>query len=177
MNSEYKNIAISGESGTGTSTLARNLAEKLSFKYTNAGEFFREWHNANHIPLENTGEVPEWLDRQIDEGFQRSMQESSGTVFESRLAGWLARDIPGVYRILCVSEQDEALMRIATRDNISLQEAQQKSKLRATAMERKFFKLYGAKDFLEPKHFNLVVNTSKLDEAEALQFVLDHINS
>lgn len=175
MNAEFKNIAVSGESGTGTSTLARNLAEKLAFKYTNAGEFFRDWHRANHIPLENTGEVPEWLDRQIDEGFQKSMQEGSGVVYESRLAGWLARDLPQVFRIVCVATPKDAIERVAIRDHVSIEEASRKDKARSKAMAEKFQRLYKAHDFLSPKFFNLVVNTSDLNEAQALQFVLDNI--
>ena len=172
MKISYKNIAISGDIGTGKTTLARALGEKLGWQHLSAGEYFRKWHEEHGIPLEHTGKVPPEVDKAIDFGFQEQMQTKKHIIFESRLAGWLSRDFPGVYRILCVTDFEVAMERVAKRDRISVEEAKEKSQERSKALEEKFYNLYGTNDFLDPKYFNLVVDTTNISPSETLDFVL-----
>ena len=88
----YQNIALSGDVGTGTTTLGRNLASTLDWQHVNAGDYFRAYHRERGIPLEKTKEIPEEVDRQLDGQFADDMAVQTEKVFESHLAGWLARD-------------------------------------------------------------------------------------
>lgn len=173
MKISFKNIAISGDIGTGKSTLAKNLANKLGWEYLSTGEFFRKWHEEHGIPLEKTDKVPPEVDREIDFGYQAKMQSDEHIIFESRLAGWLAKDIPGVFRILCICDFDVAMERVAKRDGAEVEFAREKSIQRSKALEDKFENLYGTRDFLDPKYFNLVLDTTSMNSDEALQYVLN----
>ena len=170
---DFKNIAISGDIGTGKTTLAENLAEKLGWKHINAGDYFRKWHKENSIPLEESEKVPEDMDRAFDRDFANQMKTSKNTVFESRLAGWLARDLKKVYKILVITDFGEAMKRVANRDAISVEEAKKKAIERSSSHKEKFKKLYGAIDYLNPKYFNLVVDTINMSPQETLEYVLN----
>lgn len=174
---KYLNIAISGEIGTGKSTLSRNLVKNLGWKYVNLGDFFRKWHEDNNIPLENTTKIPPELDKKIDFGFQDQMAEDSDTVFEARLAGWLAKDLPKVLKVLVVCDFNIAMERAAKREHAPFEEVIKLNQIRSNGHKEKFKKLYGVDDFLDPKYFDLVVDTSHITPEAALEEVLKKLNS
>lgn len=176
MKISFKNIAISGDIGTGKTTLAKNLARKLEWIHINAGDYFRKWHKENNIPLEESEKVPEEVDIAFDKNFQEKMRTSSNTIFESRLAGWLARDFGEVYKILVTSDSNEAMKRVAERDGISIDEAKRRARERSKSHHEKFKRLYGASDYLNPKYFNLVVDTTSVSPDHAVGQVLDKLN-
>ena len=171
----YANIAISGDIGTGKSTLVSGLVKELGWSYFSTGEYFRKWHEENNIPLEKTGDVPPKVDRAIDMDVQKKMRELDHMIFESRLAVWLAKDLPKVFKILIMADFEVAMERVSIRDKVSILEASDKSKERAKALEKKFSLLYGVSDFLDPKRANLVVDTTKKSAEETLTFVLDNL--
>ncbi len=173
----YKNIAISGPIGSGKSTLARSLEEKLGWKLLHAGEFFRKWHEENHVPLEESEKVPEDLDKQIDLGYQKKMEEEEHMIFESHLAGWLARDIPEVLKVLCTADLQTRMNRAAAREGVSPEEALKEADQRSEAHREKFERLYGVKDRFNPEYFDLVIDSGKLSPQEALEEVLKKLKS
>jgi cytidylate kinase len=167
-----KNIAISGEIGTGTTTLSKNLAAKLGWDHLNAGDHIRAWYKENNIPLEEALKIDEQVDRKLDASFQNRMSTDEKVVFESRLAGWLARDYPGTFKVLCICDPEVAMERVVNRDNISKAEAVQKTGKRAQELREKFERLYGASDYLNKKYFDLVIDTTHLNQDQVLEQVL-----
>lgn len=172
---KYKNIVISGGIGTGKSTLARNLAKRLGWKVLSTGEYFRKWHEENGISLNESGKVPEGVDKKIDFGYQRMMRENNGIVFESHLGGWLASDIPTVFKVLCTAGLQVRMERVAARDGLNMEEAIKNADKRAEAHREKFERLYGVKDRFNPKYFNVSVDTTSLTPEEVLEQVLEKL--
>ncbi len=174
---KYKNIAISGDIGTGKSTLGKLLAEKLGWNYLSAGAYFREWHEANNIKLEETEKIPEKTDLEVDSSFQKQMETKENIIFESRLAGWLAQKFPKVLRVLCVTDFEVAMQRVAKREGVTAKEATDFSKKRSDAIAEKFKRIYDIDDFLDPKYFNLVIDTTNTLPEQALEKVLDKLKT
>ena len=54
----FNNIVVSGEIGSGTSTLAQKLAGKLDWKFLSVGSLFRQYHLEQGIPLWNKLALP-----------------------------------------------------------------------------------------------------------------------
>jgi predicted cytidylate kinase len=172
---KFKNVAISGDIGTGKSTLARLLSEKLDWEYISAGNYFREWYAGQGMDVSKVYGIPEEEDRKMEADFKKEMAEKSGVVFESRLAGWLAKDYAETLKVLCTVEDSEAYKRVAKRDSVTEEEAKNLSVQRAKDLVDKFNKLYGVSDFLDPKYFDLVIDTTKLKPEEVLQKVLEKL--
>lgn len=175
--SKFKNIAISGDIGTGKSTLARLLSEKLNWKYVSAGNYFRDWYKSKGMDVSKVYGIPEEEDRKMEADFKKEMAEKEGVVFESRLAGWLAQDYPETLKVLCTVEDSEAYKRVAKRDSVSEEEAEKLSKQRARDLVDKFNNLYGVSDFLDPKYFDLVIDTTNLKPEEVLEKVLSKLGN
>ncbi len=172
MTAKFINIAISGDIGSGTSTLTKDLADKLGWEYVNAGDFFRDWHKQNNIPLEQTEKIPAELDRQIDFGFQERMKTDLKIIFESHLAGWLAKDVTHTYKILLTTNFSEAVKRVSSREKITIEKAKHQTLQRTVSLNDKFKQLYGVENTYNPMMFNLIVNTTNLDAEGVLRFVL-----
>lgn len=174
---KYKNIAISGDIGTGKSTLGRSLAEKLDWRYISGGEHIRHWYKENGIDFAEINRVPEEVDRELEADFKQKMEVGSETIFESRLAGWLSKDMKDVFKVLCVTDFEVAMERVSKREGIGLEEAKRASKTRAEGLIAKFKKLYGVDDFLDEKYFDLVVDTTRVGSDEAMDIVLGKISA
>lgn len=174
---KYKNIAISGDIGTGKSTLARLLSEKLNWQYISAGNYFRDWYKKQGMDVSKVYGIPEQEDRKMEADFKKEMAEKSNTIFESRLAGWLAKDYKETLKVLCVVDSETAYKRVAKRDSVSESEAEKLSKQRAKDLVDKFNNLYGVSDFLDEKYFDLVINTTSLSPDQVLEEVLQKLGN
>ncbi len=172
---KYKNIVISGGIGTGKSTLARNLSHELQWQMISSGEFIRKWHAENNIPIDQPDKIPKDIDHQLDYGLQQRMKEDEGVVFESHLGGWLAKELPDTYKILCTASWEEMMKRAAKRDGQPISEAESYAKKRAETLYAKFKRLYGVEDSFDPSYFDLVVDTTTLTKEEVLHQVLDKL--
>jgi predicted cytidylate kinase len=173
----FKNIAISGGSGTGKTTLSNNLSEKLGWKHLNNGAFVRQWYEEKGLDLNQVREIPEEVDRQIDESFKEKMSKESGAIFESRLAGWQARGLKDVFKVLCTTDYKEALRRVSARDGSSLEDAEKTIETREAGLAKKFKQYYGVSDYLDPKYFDLVVDTTTLTPEEVLEVVVKKLSN
>ena len=174
---KYKNIAISGDIGTGKSTLARLLSEKLNWEYVSAGNYFREWYKNQGMDVSKVYGIPEDEDRKMEADFKKEMALKSGTIFESRLAGWLAKDYEETLKVLCTVDDETAYKRVAKRDSVSEVEAKALSKKRAKDLVDKFNNLYGVSDFLDAKYFDLVIDTTNLNPNQVLEKVLEKLEN
>lgn len=168
----YKNIALSGDVGTGTTTLGKNLAATLGWEHTNAGAYFRAWHREKGIPLEQVESIPEEVDRELDMRFKDDMSQKDNHVFESHLAGWLAKDLLSTFKILCVADERVTMERIASRESWSLQDAIKYSTKRTKGLNEKFSRLYGVPDPYDPELFDLVIDTTDLSAGRVLDLAL-----
>lgn len=170
----YRNIVVAGDIGTGTTTLAKSLAEKLQMKYQSTGDFFRTYALEHNIELWNKEAIPDDIDREVDEKFTALIKNESGYVIDSHYAGWFARDMKDVFKILLVCDPKVAEERIISRDHTHKETTEEVRKRRA-GIVAKFKKLYSQENHEDPKLFDLVIDTAKSTPAETLRHTLDTI--
>lgn len=173
---KYKNLAISGDIGTGKSTLGKLLAEKLGWEYLSGGAHIRDWYKSKGIDFSKINAVPEQVDRDLEDDFKKKMEEGSGIIFESRLAGWLAKDMNGILKILCVTDFEEAVKRVSKREGKGEEQVMQDMKTRAAGLREKFKRLYGVDDFLDEKYFDLICNTTNNSPENCMKMVMDKLS-
>ena len=156
-------MTISGTAGTGKSTEAKILAERLGLRYVSAGQIFRKLAEEHGMSLEEFSkfveEHPE-IDEEID---KRTAEEAEkgNVIIEGRLAAWFARKYnPFNIRLIC--PLDIVVERISKRDNVPLDVARRETVAREESAKKRYKKLYGI-DLDDMSIYDLVLNTAIFD--------------
>lgn len=163
----FKNIVISGEIGTGTSTLAKSLAEKLGWKMISFGDFFRQYVKEQNIPLWDKLKVPQEWEYKTDTEFHKKLETEENLVVDGHYQGFLSKDLDYVYRILLFCDPQIAQERILKRSHTHAETPETILK-RRQGLRDSFKKLYGDADYFDPKLFHLVIDTGINDTEETL---------
>lgn len=171
----YKNIVISGNVGTGTSTLAKRLSKELGWKHLSAGVFFRSWFKENNTPLWNKRSIPDEIDKKIDYELLEKIRDEENIVLDSHYGGWFAKDLNNVLRILLICDKDVAAQRILDRGHTH-KETPKEIEKRRTQLKEKFHKLYGNDNYEDPKYFHLIIDTTNTDIPTSLSQALRAFN-
>lgn len=175
---KYRNITISGRAASGATTLSKSLAEKLGWKLINGGELYREYAQKNGIPLEKTTLSADKYHLQLDNFIKDKLQNENQLVIESWLAGFDAREISGVFKVLVTCSDDAVRVdRLVNRDKITIEEAKRHLKTREEENLKKWEKLYQTHDFWSPNLYDLVIDTYANGPTETLNIVLKAIGS
>ncbi|MBI2611373.1 cytidylate kinase family protein [Candidatus Gottesmanbacteria bacterium] len=178
----WRNITISGKAGAGSTTLFNNLKHKLlDWTFFSGGEYMREYavkqklfskeNKYHHKATDYSDE----FDKKVDSMIRERLMNENNLVVESDLAGFNARGISGVLKILLVCEDSLRIDRIVNRDGITVEEAKEHLRVRERENMEKWEKLYGTHDFWNPKLYDLVIDTYKYGPGETLEIVLEKV--
>lgn len=171
--SKYRVITVSGRVANGATTLSKALAMKLNWKLWNGGEIYRQYSKENGIPLEKTSLSTDEYHLKLDEYIREKIKIESQFIVESWLAGFDARELPGVFKILVLCSDDGVRIdRIVNRDNLTIEEAKEHLKTREQENLDKWERLYHTRDFWNPNLYDLIIDTYKYGPNETLEVVL-----
>lgn len=171
---KFRNIIVAGDVGTGTSTLAKNLASRIGWEHHSTGDFFREYHLEHNIPLWNSSAIPAELDKHIDNYIFDQLRDKEHLVLDSHYAAWFARDLKDIFKILLTCDIEEVIKRVTTRTHTH-KETENEVLERIKQLDHKFRKLYADENYLEPKYFNLIIDTTGSTPDKTLTKVLTAI--
>lgn len=169
-------VAISGLHGSGKTTAATKLADRLDLRYVSAGEVFRQKAKELDMELsefsEYVEEHPE-IDKEIDE---RTVEEAEKdeVLIDARLAGWMAENAD--IRILLIAPLEERVQRIANRENRPYEEVLEETLTREKSEKMRYKELYDI-DVEDYSVFDLVLNTEKFNREETVQILELAVNS
>lgn len=169
---KYKSIVLSGPVAAGTTTAAKSLAAKLNLEYKSTGEFFREYHLKYNIPLAAREQIPDEVDREVDEEFTKMAQEKDGLVIDSLYAGYFTKSMPHVLKVLLTADQNTRIQRAISRTHTHKENAQDVKK-RDKANDTKFRKLYEDENFLDKKFFDLAIDNTNMGAGEVVEKIVD----
>ena len=168
----YRSIAISGPIASGTTTAARAVAQKLNLPYTSAGDFFRQYAIDHKIPLHQG--VPDDVDLKMDEELQKLVD--GGIVLDSHYAGYFSRNKPHVLRVLLICDWNERVKRATTRTHTHTETKDDLAK-REESLDKKFRKLYADENYLDPKFFDLVIDTTNTTIEKTVNKIIENFRS
>ncbi len=172
----YKSITISGPVASGTTTAAKTLAKKLGLEYPSAGDFFRNYMLKHNIPLPEKVQIPDEVDRKIDKELTDIAASEKGVVIDSLYHGYFTRDIPHVLKVLLTADKDVRIRRALTRIHTHKETAEDVIR-RDQTHNIKFRKLYADENFLDPKFFNLVIDTTNTSSEDVVKKVLEEFKT
>ncbi len=174
----YRNVTVSGKIATGTTTLAKNLQQTLSWEYMNIGVLQREWDREHGVDENQHGASlrPDAHEREMEALAKHTLIKKDHIVYEAWLSGFVARDIPGVLKVL-VRCSDDAIRidRIANRDKVSIEQAKTNIHTREEENITKWKKIYGDYNFWDPKYYDIAIDTFSSGQMETLGKVLDKL--
>lgn len=165
-----RNITISGRIGSGATTLAKHLSQKLHWKLLEGGDLFEKIHKQLHLDQTLVGARPDHFDLEYEEKIKKMLNDESYHIVQSHLAGYDAQKIKGVYKILILCEDahgndktEVRIDRLMNRDGKSAVEAKKEVLEREEGHLEKFRRLYAKGDpnwvYWDRKYYDLVVNT------------------
>jgi len=174
---KYNNITVSGGIATGTSTLARNLAEILGWQRINAGDIQREYDRKRGVDERFAGSDTrsDEHEKAIEQMTKQKLSTESRLIYEAWLSGFVAREIKHVLKVLLICRDDLRIDRVVNRDQMSVAEAKKQIENREQGNLKKWKALYGDYDFLDPKYYDLVIDTYSSGPNETVGKVLDKV--
>lgn len=158
-------ITVSGESGTGKTTVSESIAKSLKLKHVSIGDMFRHVAKKRKLKLEDfSAKRIKGFDREVDER-TLELAKKGNIVLNGRLTGWVAGDNADI-RIFVTAPKDMIAKRVARRDNKTFEHAKRDVTERDRDDFRAYKKLYGI-DVRKTGIYDLIVDNSKLTYAQA----------
>lgn len=176
MNLRYRIITIAGLAGTGKSALCKAIQAELGWKKYSAGDLLRQMAAERGMTINEIDEAARHdssIDHALDDRTTLLGQNEQDFVIDGRLA-W--KFIPHSFKIFMTCDEEIRLARVAHRDGISIETARERTKHREEAIHDRYKTHYNIDNFLDPKNFDLCLDTTSMSVQEELNIVLKMLN-
>ena len=185
-------IRVSGNVGSGKTTLCEKLAIELKYGYHYTGQIFRDMANEADLTIEEFYQElkkdPE-LEKSIDLKQMQLMFSNDNIIVQGRMAPFLSpfnhisargnnsRNVINIF--IKVSPEEGARRQLRRQDNKgkSLDDMVALSKIRMETEKQRLKELWGIENCFDESKFDLVLDTTKLTVTETYDFVLGWIRS
>lgn len=155
-------ITLSGLPGSGTSTVAKAVADRLGLDHLDGGTVFRALATEHQVTLAEfarMAEADDAIDRALDDRLVERARVG-GVVLESRLAGWLAtRAALDALRIWIRCDEVERAGRVGRRDGVDATGALAANREREASERLRYLEFYGI-DLGNLSSYDLVVDST-----------------
>ena len=171
-------ITVSGTPGSGKSTIAQLLHEKLGIKYVNSGMIFRDTAEKYKMSLEEFGKYCERnskVDKELDNS-QVEILKKGNVILEGRLAGWLAfkNDIPS-FKIMIDADVNTRAKRVVNREKGNV-DKRKKEIIKREKSESTRYKNYYGIDLGNISIYDLVIDSSNKKPEEIIDIILEKLD-
>lgn len=180
-------ITVSGRIASGSTTLAHKLSKELGWRHIEGGEVFWEAVRAKMgLEEKDTNLRPDKEDEDFDASLKKILTSGKNLIVETKLAGFNAQNIPGVFKIAIVCEDESGndqtrirIDRLVNREKISVGKAKEEIMVREKNDIEKWRRIYAGGDpkwtYWDKKYYNLVINTYSNNQEETLKMALEKI--
>jgi predicted cytidylate kinase len=171
-------ITISGVPGSGTTTIAKMLSDKLEMKMIYIGEIFRELAKEYNMTLMEFGELatdnPK-IDKELD-ARQVKYAKLGNIVLEGRLSGWMVKK-NGIkaFKVLLTADLETRINRVMNREGKSYRLVRREIEVREQCELDRYIKLYDI-NYQNPSYYDLIIDTSNLTPEQIIQQIIEKMN-
>ncbi|MEX0895873.1 MAG: AAA family ATPase [Patescibacteria group bacterium] len=201
-----RNITISGLPGSGSTTLLDQLREHPDLKFEgwsgfSGGAFMRNYAMEKGLmdkdgKLHHSADIySDDFDREVDMGMREKLSTEQHWIIESWLSGFLAQQVPGVFKILLkCSNTAVKVDRIVNRDDVTAEVALANMNKRYKSNVAKWRRMYAKEwqtwivetgtmkatdpiDFWHPSLYDIVIDTYSTNQKETVEQVIHAIEN
>jgi predicted cytidylate kinase len=173
-------IRVSGNIGSGKSTLCERLAGILKYKYHYNGGVFRMFAAKMGLPIHEFYkklDVSPTLEKSIDADQERLMLTKDDYVVEGRIAPFQKCAFKAI-NVKITASLEECARRLAKKtenSGKSLGTIEKDLKERIETERARYFGLYGIEDHLADDRFDIVIDTTNMDTDKNEDIVLKKV--
>ena len=164
-------ITIGGLAGTGTTTAAELLSEKLEIPYISAGSVFRDMASENGMSVLEFSEFAEGndeIDKEIDKRQAELAKSSDNLIVEGRLSAYF---VEADLKLWLVTPFDVRSQRIAERESKSVDLAKKEIIVREESGALRYIDIHNI-DIKNMDIYDLIINTDTFDPEKVLEIIL-----
>jgi predicted cytidylate kinase len=176
-------ITISGTPGSGKTTVAKLLSQRLSLRLVTGGQVFREQAAKLNISLSQLGslaENDEKFDRSLDNFLLETLKKGENIIVESRLAGWLCHiNHITAFKVFINADEDVRINRIRNSLNIRVEEKGENLRLMVKEREEsewKRYKKYYGIDYSDTSIYDLIVDSTDKSAEKVSEVIISAFN-
>ena len=165
-------ITIGGLAGTGTTTLAEVLSEKLDVPYISAGFIFREMaaeHGMTVLEFSEFAEGNDDIDKEIDKRQAEKAKLAENLIIEGRLSAFFVENAD--LRICLMTPFDVRSKRIAQREEKSVEIAKEEIITREKSEALRYKEIHNI-DISNMEIYDLIVNTDSFDPESISEIII-----
>jgi cytidylate kinase len=180
-------ITVSGRIASGSTTLANRLSQTLNWRHIEGGEVF--WEAVRQklgLDPKDTALRPDADDKDFDASLKHMLATQQHVVLETKLAGFNAQNVPGVFKILVVCTDPEGndqtnirIDRLVNREGMGIDMAKEEVLVREKNDIEKWQRLYADNNmewvYWDTRYYDLVINTYSHDQQQTLDLALEAI--
>ena len=164
-------ITIGGLAGTGTTTLAEVLSEKLDIPYISAGFIFREMAAEREMSVLEFSEFAEGndeIDKEIDRRQAEKAKSADDLIVEGRLSAYFVDNAD--LRLWLMTPFDVRSERIAKREEKSVEVAKEEIITREKSEALRYKEIHNI-DISNMDIYDLIINTDSFDPESISEIV------
>ncbi len=170
-------ISLAGDLGSGKSTVADILIERLGAEYYSTGALVRSIaakHGMSVVELNVYMETHPEIDHEIDDGLRELSTVDKLLVIDSRMA-WHFTE--GTFKVYLSVDPETSALRIMNANRIgehaaTLEETVKETKARRESEKKRYMTQYGV-DIKDLANYSLVVDTSHATPSEVAEIIIE----
>lgn len=169
-------ITISGPPGSGTTTVAKILSQKLNIPLISAGEMFRKLARERGMTVDEFGRYAESnseIDLLIDKMQKQTAESCESCVVEGRLSGWMVENAS--LKVLIFAKDDVRYRRIAKRENKSFEVAKMETINREEIEKERYMKYYSI-NIDDWSIYDLIINSDRFHPEEIVSIIISALS-